>query len=188
MSPQGDEVFASDTSPDGRDLVYQRMNAKTGWDIWTLPLKRDGTPVPVVQTDADERGARLSPDGRWVAFVSNTSGAFEIYVQPFPGPARRVRVSRNGGDEPHWRSDGSELFYIGRDGSLTATSVTIAADRQSIDVGPPVPLFVAPIGGAQRVLAADYVASIDGQRFLINQVVRGPGVTPLRVVLNWQPK
>ena len=63
MSPQGDEVFASDTSPDGRDLVYQRMNAKTGWDIWTLPLKRDGTPVPVVQTDADERGARLSPDG-----------------------------------------------------------------------------------------------------------------------------
>src|SRR5207249_4754216 len=67
IPPQPAEIFASDTSPDGHDLVYQRMNAKTGWDIWALPLGRDGKSVPVVQTDADERSARLSPDGRWVA-------------------------------------------------------------------------------------------------------------------------
>ncbi|PYS32188.1 MAG: hypothetical protein DMG14_35175, partial [Acidobacteria bacterium] len=130
-----EEIFASDTSPDGRYLVYQRMDAKTGWDIWALPLGRDGKPVPVVQTDADEHSARLSPDGRWVAFVSNNSGVSEVYVQPFPGPGRRLQVSTKGGDQPQWRSDGLELFYLAPDARLTATSIKVAADHQSIDVG-----------------------------------------------------
>ena len=137
------ETFASDISPDGRDLLYQQLNAKTGWDIWALPLGRDGKPVPVVQTDADERSARLSPDGRWVAFVANNSGVFEVYVQPFPGPGRPVQVSTKGGDQPQWRPDGAELFYLALDGRLTATSIKPAADRQSIDVGPVVSHFSA---------------------------------------------
>jgi Tol biopolymer transport system component len=83
MPPQTQEIFAFDISPDGRNLVYQKMDAKTGWDIWALPLGGDGKPVPVVQTDADERTARLSPDGRWVAFVANTAGVFEVYVPSF---------------------------------------------------------------------------------------------------------
>ncbi len=181
-------MFATDTSPDGRDLVYQRMNATTGWDIWTLRLGRDGKSVPLVQTDADESGARLSPDGRWVAYVSNNSGVSEIYVQPVTGPVRRVRVSTNGGGQPQWRADGSELFYLAPDGRLTATSINVAADGQSIDIGPPVSLFVPPIGGIRPVLGADYIAAADGQRFLVNRMLRGAGGTPLRVVLNWKPK
>jgi hypothetical protein len=109
----------------------------------------------------------------------------EIFVQPFPGPGRRLRVSTKGGDQPQWRADGSELFYLALDGRLMATSIKIAADRESIDVGPPVPLFIAPIGGIRPVLGGDYVASVDGQRFLVNRLLRDAGGTPLRVVLNW---
>ncbi|HUE88190.1 MAG TPA: protein kinase [Vicinamibacterales bacterium] len=183
---QAEEVFASDLTPDGRYLVYQRMNAKTGWDVWAQPLGGGGTSVPIIQTDADERSARLSPDGRWVAFVANNSGVSEIYVQPFPGPGRRSQVSTKGGDQPQWRADGAELFYIALNGRLTATSITPAADHQSLAVGPPVPLFAAQVGRAVRpVLAADYVPSHDGQRFLVNRRLGDAGGTSVRVVLNW---
>ena len=186
MQSQTEETFASDTSPDGRYIVYQRATSKTGFDIWALPREPNAAPIPVVQTDADEHSARLSPDGRWVAFVSNTSGVSEIYVQPFPGPGRRLQISTKGGDEPQWRSDGAELFYLALDGKLTATSIKPAADHQSIEAGPPVPLFVAQVGTVVRsILAGSYVASPDGQRFLVNRLQRDTGGTPLRVVLNW---
>ena len=186
MPAQSEETFASDISPDGRYLVYQRLNAKTGWDIWALQLGGDGTSVPIVQTDADERSARLSPDGRWVAFVSNSSGVSEIVLQPFAGPGRRAQVSSRGGDQPQWRPDGAELFYIALDGRLTVTSIEPAPDHQSVEVGPPVTLFAAQVGSARRpVLAADYIPSVDGQRFLVNRLVQETGDTPLRIVLNW---
>ena len=129
------ELFATDTSPDGRYIVYQHNNPKTGWDVLALPPEPGAAPVPIVQTDADERTGRLSSDGRWLAFVSNNSGVSEIYVQPFPGPGARVRVSTRGGDQPEWRPDGSELFYIALDGKLMAVPIKPAADRSSIDVG-----------------------------------------------------
>jgi eukaryotic-like serine/threonine-protein kinase len=186
VQSQTEETFASDTSPDGRYIVYQRMNAKTGWDIWALSREPNATPIPVVQTDADERTARLSPDGRWIAFVSNASGVSQIYVQPFLGPGRPSQVSTKGGDQPQWRSDGAELFYLALDGRLTATSIKPAADHQSIDVGPPLPLFVAQAGMVVRPIdAGNYAASANGQRFLVNRLLRDAGDTPLRVVLNW---
>ena len=187
MSVQNDETFASDTSPDGRYIVYQRMNAKTGWDLWAMPREANAKPVPIVQTNADERGARLSPDGRWIAYVSNDSGVSEIYVQPFPGPGRRVQVSTKGGDEPQWRADGVELFYLAVDGKLMATPITHAVDHQSLDIGVPVPLFSAQVGLIVRpILAGDYMASSDGQRFLVNRLLRDAGGTPVRVVVNWK--
>ena len=183
---QSEPIFASDITPDGKTLVYQLMNPKTGWDVWTLQLGSDAKPTPIIQTDADERVARLSPDGRWLAFVSNNSGASEVYIQPFPGPGRRLQVSSKGGDQPHWRPDGAEFYYLAPDGKLMATPIKAAADGQSIDIGPPVPLFSANVGLVIfPVLAANYAASPDGQRFLLNRVVRDAGGTPLRVVLNW---
>jgi dipeptidyl aminopeptidase/acylaminoacyl peptidase len=182
-----EETFASDTSPDGRYIIYQRNNAKTGWDIWALPRGPNASPIAVIQTDADERSARLSPDGKWIAFVSNTSGVSEIYMQPFPGPGRRLQISTKGGDEPQWRPDGAELFYLALDGRVTAISIKPAADRQSIDIGPPAPLFPAQVGLVVRpILAGSYIPSIDGQRFLINRLLRDAGGTPVRVVLNWR--
>ena len=97
------EVFPADTSPDGQWLLYQQRSAATGWDIWALPMNGDREPAAVVQTDADERGARLSPDGKWLAYVSNSSGPSEVFVQPFPGPGPSCRSpqraeTRSGGE------------------------------------------------------------------------------------------
>ena len=183
-----EELFATDTSPDGHYIICQHNDPKTGWDVLALPPGPGAAPVPIVQTDADERTARLSPDGRWLAFVSNSSGVSEIYVQPFPGPGARMRVSTRGGDQPEWRGDGSELFYIALDGKLMAVSIKPAADRSSIDPGEPVVLFPARIGVVVRpIRAGTYLPSADGQRFLVDRLLQDAGGTPVRVVLNWRP-
>jgi serine/threonine protein kinase len=195
LAPQSQEVFASDVTPDGKNVIYQRMDPATGFDIWSTPLADPGSagsearPVPLVQTDADERSARLSPDGRWLAYVSNTSGISEVYVQPFPRPGRRVQVSAKGGDQPQWQANGAELFYIAMDGKLTSATVAATADGQSLEIGAPTPLFVAGVGSAVTpVLAGHYGAAPDGKRFLLNRLVRDAVGPPLRVILNWAPR
>ena len=97
----------TDWSIDGRYLVFHRLDPKTGLDLWALPFDRDGrpgTPIVVVQTDAAEQQGQLSSDGKWIAYQSNESGQAEIYVQPFPGPGPRSRVSTNGGIQARWRT------------------------------------------------------------------------------------
>jgi Tol biopolymer transport system component len=184
LPEQRRETFVSDVSPDGRQLLYQQMAPNGGFDIWALPL--DGrVAAAIVQTDANERVARLSPDGRWLAFVANNSGAFEVYVQPFPGPGPRRQVSSRGGDQPQWRADGDELFYVSADSMLMAAPVTYATDRSSIDIGEPIALFAPGIGSASPVMSGNYHASGDGQRFLLNRLLPDASVTPVRVVLNW---
>ena len=179
------EVFASDTSPDGRWLLYQQRDAQTGWDLWALPLTGERTPVPVVQTEADERGARLSPDGKWLAYVANNSGPAEVFVQPFPGPGPKVQVSTAGGDQIRWRSTGTELFYIALDRTLVSVPLQVAADGRSIDLEAPVPLFPARVGRIVLVGPnAEYVVTNDAQRFLINTVVQDAD-SPIRLILNW---
>jgi hypothetical protein len=164
--------------------LYQQMAPNGGFDIWALPL--DGrVAAAIVQTDANERVARLSPDGRWLAFVANNSGAFEVYVQPFPGPGPRRQVSSRGGDQPQWRADCDELFYVSADSMLMAAPVTYATDRSSIDIGEPIALFAPGIGSASPVMSGNYHASGDGQRFLLNRLLPDASVTPVRVVLNW---
>ena len=168
IAPQAQEVFASDVTPDGTNLIYQQMDPATGFDIWTVPIAAPGSavtpgsearPVPVVQTEADERSARLSPDGRWMAYVSNTSGIFEVYVQPFPGPGRRLQVSAKGGDQPQWHANGAELFYLAMDGKLTSATVAAAADSQSLEIGAPTPLFVAGVNSADILARCAHFSS-----------------------------
>jgi dipeptidyl aminopeptidase/acylaminoacyl peptidase len=166
-------------------VIYQRNNTKTGWDIWAVPREANAAPI-VVQTDADERNARLSPDGRWVAFASNSSNISEIYVQPFPGPGRVSRISIKGGDSPQWRLDGKELFYLALDGKVMAAPIKPAADSQSLELGAPVALFAASVGIVAGPPSSSYAASADGQRFLMNRLVREAGDTSVRVVLNWR--
>ena len=160
------------------------MNPKTGWDIWALPLGGDGKSVPVIQTDADERTARLSPDGRWVAFVANTSGVFEVYVQPFPGPGRRLQVSTKGGD----RRNGGRMVrscFISRsmENSRRRQSNRQRITNPSMSVHHS--LSLSPKSVASLSVRANYAPSVDGQRFLVNRLLRDAGGTPLRVVLNW---
>ena len=98
-------------SSDGRLLFYDTMHPQTGGDVWALPLVGKREPYPVVRAVADEHYGTLSPDGRWLAYISNETGAYEVYVEAFPATGFRRQISTQGGFEPHWRPDGKELFY-----------------------------------------------------------------------------
>ena len=152
-----------------------------------LPLEGDRKPFPVIRTNFDERDGQFSPDGRWIAYQSNESGRYEVYVQPFPGPGNKVQVSDNGGAQVRWRRDGRELFYIALDDRLTAVPIRFAPDR-AIEAGKPVPLFPTRVGGAvQARNRQQYAVAEDGQRFLMN-AMPDESTSVITVILNWKPK
>ena len=113
----------NDWSRDGRSLLYGEIDPKTKFDLWVLAM--DGAsgprkPVPLLRTAFDERNGKFSADGRWVAYESNESGRYEIYVLPFPASTAgggKSMVSRAGGTQPHWRADGREIYYLASDGN-----------------------------------------------------------------------
>ena len=142
----------------------------------------DRKPFPVVQTTFEERDGQFSPDGKWIAYVSNESGRFEIYVQPFPGPGGKSLVSTTGGDQPRWRRDGRELFYVAPDNRLMAAPIQLAANGEALEVGAPVPLFDMPLRGLVK-----YIVASAGQRFLVTDVT-GEATSPVTVILNWKPQ
>ena len=113
--------IATDWSRDGKLLVYTAINPKTNSDVEVVPLA-GGRPWVVAATVAEESNARLSPDGRWIAYNSNESGGFEVYVQPFPPTGVKWQVSKGGGQQAQWRHDGAELFYITPDRKRPASS------------------------------------------------------------------
>jgi Tol biopolymer transport system component len=187
-TPRG--ATLTDWSPDGRFLLYMSADPKTGFDIWALPVS-DRNPFSVAQTNFDEQLAQFSPDGKWIAYQSNESGRFEIYVQPFSGPngkaGAKLRISTNGGAQPRWRHDGKELFYIELEGRLMAVPIQFASNGQTVDPGAPIPLFATRIGGAlQPYPRQEYMVSPDGQRFLLNTVVEEAGASPITLILNWK--
>ena len=170
----------SDWSPDGRFILYTNQSPKTARDIWALPLQGDRKPFVVVQTPFEERDARFSPDGRWIAYQSNETGRNEIFVQPFPGPGRSWQISTTGGTGAQWRGDGREIFYLAPDNRLMAVPVTIDAKTSAADAGNPVALFALRPG-------ATYTATPDGRRFLINTPTDAATASPITVVVNWKP-
>jgi serine/threonine protein kinase len=179
--------LANDWSRDGRFIIYRSLVDPNQGDLWVLPLFGDHRPYPFVATPANEAYAQFSPDGRWVAYYSDKSGQYEIYVQPFPGPGGELLVSNAGGTQPRWNRNGKELFYIAADGKLMSVSVQRTTDGQTFKLGTPVELFathlVAVVPSAQR---QQYAVSPDGQRFLMNVPVENASVSPITVVLNWR--
>jgi Tol biopolymer transport system component len=177
---------ATDWSRDGRFLLYRSNDPQTDWDIWAMPLDGDRHPFPVVRTKFEERDGQFSPDGKWIAYQSNESGRFEIYVQPFPGPGAKLRASINGGVQVRWRSDGKELFYITLEGRLVAVPFRVSSSGQAADTGSPTPLFAARVGGIQDVWLPEYIVSPDGGRFLMDTALEEMP-SPINVILNWKP-
>ena len=177
----------SDWSPDGRFILYNRQTGDAGHDIWAVPLDGDRAPFPVVETKFRATNGQFSPDGKWIAFQSNESGQVEVYIQLFPGPGRRTRISRDGGDQARWRHDGKELFYLTPDDRLMAVPMRLDVERDTVDAGTPGVLFAARVNGTPRnAYGRHYSVSRDGQRFLVDTLRE---VTiPVTVLLNWKPK
>jgi Tol biopolymer transport system component len=179
---QEDEIgsFPSDWSRDGKYILYCR-----GSDLGLLTYPELKSSI-FLKAPSVLRNGQFSPDGKWVAYASNESGKWEIYVTSFPDARGKWQISSGGGEQPRWRGDGKELFYLSLDGKMMAAPVTTGAH---FDAGTPVALFQST--PRQPVLVYDlfvYDVSRDGERFLINTQVKQGESAPMSVVLNWTAK
>ena len=171
-----------DWSRDGRYILYGVVDPKTSWDLWVVPLDDTSKPVPFLQTNFDEQRAKFSPNGRWVAYVSNESGTNEVCVRPFPVTPGKWQVSTAGGEQPRWRRNGKELFYLSADNKLM--SVEVNTDGPTFEHRTPTALFGTRVGGIDTP-GNYYSVTTDGQRFILNNLVAEAAYTPITVVLNW---
>ena len=178
-----------DWSRDGRYLLYRSAEAGTGLDLFVVSMTGTRESRPVVQSKGNDENGQFCPDGRFIAYQSDDGGGDdEIYIQPFPGPGPRVRVSTNGGTQVSWRRDGWELYYIALDDRLMAVPIAPSRDGQSVEPGDAVPLFATRVGGAVQVLSRQqYIVAEDGQRFLMNTIA-DEATRPITVILNWNPR
>ena len=175
--------YPNDWSPDGRVILYREFSPTTNFELWTLAVSGERQPTPFLKAKYGLSHGQFSPDGRWVAYASNESGRWEIYVTSFPEPGGNWKVSAAGGSEPRWRRDGSELFYLAPDGQLMAVAVKAGP---TFAAGTAQPLFRARL--RQHISSADlfsYDVSPDG-RFLVNTDVGEVNPTPLTIVTGWR--
>jgi len=167
-------------SPDGRSILYFRSGGTAGSnDLFVVPVSGDRKPVPFLQTPFQDNSSVFSPDGRWIAYASNESGRFEVYVAPYPGPGGKWRISTAGGDWPRWRRDSTEIYYLAAD-NRTLMAASVNGKGSSFEVGAVKPLFEAP-----RVGGYHYDVTADGQRFLVNKAPEQTASVPITVVVNW---
>ena len=168
-------------SPDGQLLAFIEGSPTTGVDIWVLRLS-DRKTQPFLRTPFTEGGPRFSPDGRWLAYVSDESGRYEIYVQPYPGPGGKWQISTEGGTEPVWNHNGRELFYRIGDKMMAVDIAT----QPGFAAGKPRMLFEGPYLPTAATIQ-NYDVSPDGQRFLMLKPSESAGAAPtqINVVLNW---
>ena len=169
-------------SADGELLAFQEQNhPTTGTDIWVLA---DGEPRPFLRTKNEEVHPTFSPDGRWLAYVSDESGRWEVSVQPYPGPGAVTQISTDGGFEPVWSPDGREIYYR-RESGGQVMAVSFVPDEPSPRVGKPRLLFEGRYRGGQRY-GRTYDLAPDGERFLMIQDGEPPPPQPqYNIVLNW---
>ena len=166
------------TGPDwsARDIiVYQSGDASTT-DLWTIAMSGDRKPRLFLDTKYRETNGTLSPDGRWIAHQSNSSGRDEVYVRPFPAREPSYRISREGGMHPAWRSDGKELFFLALDGTMMMAPFDPA--RGPVEAAPQ-KLFATPLRAGNN---HPYAVSADGQRFLVPLALDQPP----RLIVDWR--
>jgi dipeptidyl aminopeptidase/acylaminoacyl peptidase len=178
--------FVSDLSLDGRHLVYASTNPETKMDLWLLRLDEDAGPQPLLTSEASEFQGQISPDGRWIAYASDESGTWNVYVQAFPELGRKQLVSTGGGSEPQWRPDGQELFYLSDDLTLMAVTVGAGADAgDTLALSTPAPLFRIPMPSAGELYTRrnHYAVSLGGDRFAVN--VFDDHTRSVAVMTNW---
>jgi eukaryotic-like serine/threonine-protein kinase len=171
------DKLANDWSRDGKFILYRHADEL---QYATLPGL---TSNAYLKSSAILRNGQFSPDGKWVAYNSNETGKWEIYVTSFPEPHGKWQISTTGGEQPRWRGDGRELFYLSSDGRMMGVPVSTGASFSS---GAPVVLFQAnPAVPVSYLNIFGYAVTRDGQRFLINTVMEPEERIPMSVVLNW---
>ena len=166
--------YPYDWSSDGKYILYG-----TKGHLWALPMTGDRKPIQLTHTSFSEWNGTFSPDVQWIAYTSNESGSNEIYVQSFPEPTQKYRVSVNGGSAPRWRPDGKELYYVSPENMLTAIDVR---KTPQITFGAPQKLFKADIGSYLNM----YSVLDNGQHFLVNKWETNKISKPLQVIVNWK--
>ncbi|MEQ1760972.1 MAG: protein kinase, partial [Vicinamibacterales bacterium] len=201
LGATGETKTATSWSADGRFVLYNNADSKTSTDLWVLPMNgssagSENRSAVLLRTPFRDAYGAFSPDGRWVAYMSNESGRPEIYVRAFVMPgaaggatseaARQWQISAEGGNYPLWRPGGRELYYLSPAGEMMA--VPVAVTGATLEAGTPTLLFRTNIygGGADAQLGRQYDVSPDG-RFLINAVVQGDA-EPITLIQNWNPE
>jgi eukaryotic-like serine/threonine-protein kinase len=193
-----DEVLLSTSYPkfvyqwsrDGRFIVYGEGGSRH--HIWVLPVVDSGQPKPMqfLHTEFNEVHGQLSPDNRWMAYASDVSGQREVYARSFPSADHETRISIAGGEQPRWRGDGKELFYVAADRRIYGVDMKASAGQNpALEVGPPVFLFDPHFTGGV-IDYFNYDVTADGKRFLaaaLPSTDSAPTVSPpLTVVVNWK--
>lgn len=178
MPTSGVDSLPLDWSRDGRNLLY--LSAP---DVWVYSFA-DGKSRLFLKSNASLNNAQFSPDAKWVAYSSNESGRWEVYVTSFPDARGKWQVSTNGGEQPRWRRDGKEIYFLSADAKLMAASVDTKTEFES---GTPTVLFQTdPRERVATTEVTTYDLSRDGQRFLVNTNYNNGSEHPISLVLNWQ--
>lgn len=179
-TPLADDIIPNSWTLDDRQVLCTHETPSRNY-LELMPVS-GGQPTRFLTDKSSQSNGQISPDGKWVAYASDESGAWEIYVTSFPGAAGKWQVSRGGGNEPRWRADGREVFYIAPNGMLMAVPVNAASLFAS---GTPVPLF--QVHGRAPISSTDvftYDVAKDGKRFLVNRYLKPEHVPPLTILLN----
>jgi Tol biopolymer transport system component/predicted Ser/Thr protein kinase len=172
------DKFPSDWSADGKFLVYYQSDPKTKLDLWAMPMTGDRKPFALLATPFNEHRARVSRDGRWMAYTSDETSRDEIYVQAFPSLGGKWRVSMDGGSRPVWSHDGKELYFIAADRKLMSARVTKAGDR--FETAAPAPLFET-----RQSPTRFFDISPDDRRFLLIDPLPDPVTPPMTLLVDW---
>ncbi|HKE25456.1 MAG TPA: protein kinase [Bryobacteraceae bacterium] len=173
--------YVDSWSPDGKYVAYSRSDpdAKRGWDIWVLPLFGGLKPYPVVESQSNKDDPSFSPDEKWLAYDSDESGQWEVYVVAFPHGDGKWQVSKGGGQQPRWRGDGKELFFVGTGNRLMAAEVRDKGASLEIDHAQALPIH--PVPSPFRT----YDVTRDGKRFIVITGSGGPGARDIGIISNW---
>ncbi|MBI4479946.1 MAG: PD40 domain-containing protein [Acidobacteria bacterium] len=172
----------SSISPDGKLAFYRENHPTNREDIWVVPLEGERKPSLFLQTPFDELVPQISPDGHWLAYLSDESGRFEVYVRPFPSSSGKWQISTEGGVEPLWARDGQELYYRSGD-KVMAVEITM---QPSFQAGTPRLLFEGSYTRRGAIRETNFDVWPDGQRFLmLKPTEQETAPTQINVVLNW---
>jgi hypothetical protein len=174
-----DYDYPAALAADGDTLVFMRSTQETSFDILMLSLRNPTEIRPLLKTAAYEGGARLSPDGKWLVYVSNESGQNDVYLRAFPALDRRWSISTQGGTQPLWNPNGKEIFYRNGD-KMMAVEVTTTPH---VTLSTPRVLFEQRYAYGAGITMANYDVTLDGQRFIM--VKDESGAARLNVILNW---